>query len=174
MLAAQADGHEVTTVEGLADGDGEMHPVQRAFHAEHGLQCGFCTPGMVMATVSLLAENPHAHRGARSAPAWKATCAGAPATTTSSGPCWRPRTAPAEVTAGDPATFTYQRAGSVDEALSLAAEHGDDAKFLAGGHSLLPLMKLRLAVPEVLIDIGAAQRAVATSATRAATSRSAP
>jgi len=58
VLAAQADGSEVTTVEGLADGTGEMHPVQAAFHAEHGLQCGFCTPGMVMAAVSLLAENP--------------------------------------------------------------------------------------------------------------------
>ena len=59
VLAAQADGGEVTTVEGLAAGpDGQMHPVQRAFHAEHGLQCGFCTPGMVMAAVSLLAENP--------------------------------------------------------------------------------------------------------------------
>jgi aerobic carbon-monoxide dehydrogenase small subunit len=58
VLAAQADGCEVTTLEGLADGD-EMHPMQRAFHAEHGLQCGFCTPGMVMAAVSLLAENPH-------------------------------------------------------------------------------------------------------------------
>jgi carbon-monoxide dehydrogenase medium subunit len=53
-----------------------------------------------------------------------------------------------------PAPFTYQRAWSVDEALDLAAQHGEDAKFLAGGHSLLPLMKLRLAVPEVLIDIG--------------------
>jgi carbon-monoxide dehydrogenase medium subunit len=53
-----------------------------------------------------------------------------------------------------PAPFTYQRAGSVDEALSLAADGGEDAKFLAGGHSLLPLMKLRLAVPEILIDIG--------------------
>ncbi len=57
VLAAQADGREVVTVEGLAPGPDEMHPVQRAFHAEHGLQCGFCTPGMVMATVSLLAEN---------------------------------------------------------------------------------------------------------------------
>ena len=57
VLAAQADGREVMTVEGLAPGPDEMHPVQRAFHAEHGLQCGFCTPGMVMATVSLLAEN---------------------------------------------------------------------------------------------------------------------
>ena len=57
VLAAQADGREVMTVEGLAGSD-EMHPVQRAFRAEHALQCGFCTPGMVMATVSLLAENP--------------------------------------------------------------------------------------------------------------------
>jgi carbon-monoxide dehydrogenase medium subunit len=53
-----------------------------------------------------------------------------------------------------PAPFSYQRAGSVEEALELAAEHGDEAKFLAGGHSLLPLMKLRLATPEVLIDLG--------------------
>jgi aerobic carbon-monoxide dehydrogenase small subunit len=58
VLAAQADGREVTTAEGLAGLDGELHPVQRAFRAEHGLQCGFCTPGMVMAAVSLLAENP--------------------------------------------------------------------------------------------------------------------
>ncbi len=57
VLAAQADGRAVTTLEGLAD-DGEMHPVQRAFHEEHGLQCGYCTPGMVMAIVSLLKENP--------------------------------------------------------------------------------------------------------------------
>ena len=61
VLAAQASGHEVTTLEGLATGDddSQMHPVQRAFHTEHGLQCGFCTPGMVMAIVSLLKENPH-------------------------------------------------------------------------------------------------------------------
>jgi len=58
VLAAQADGCEVTTAEGLASSQGEMHPVQLAFRAEHGLQCGFCTPGMVMAAVSLLAENP--------------------------------------------------------------------------------------------------------------------
>ncbi|GAA4838898.1 FAD binding domain-containing protein [Saccharopolyspora rosea] len=53
-----------------------------------------------------------------------------------------------------PAAFTYRKAGSVEEALSLLAEHGDDAKLLAGGHSLLPLMKLRLSVPEVLVDLG--------------------
>ncbi len=57
VLAAQADEREVMTVEGLAISPDEMHPVQRAFRAEHALQCGFCTPGMVMATVSLLAEN---------------------------------------------------------------------------------------------------------------------
>jgi aerobic carbon-monoxide dehydrogenase small subunit len=57
MLAAQADGAEVTTIEGLAQGDG-LHPVQQAFHEKHALQCGYCTPGFVMATVSLLKENP--------------------------------------------------------------------------------------------------------------------
>jgi carbon-monoxide dehydrogenase small subunit len=57
VLAAQADGRSVTTLEGLA-ADGQMHAVQQAFHQEHGLQCGFCTPGMVMAIVSLLKENP--------------------------------------------------------------------------------------------------------------------
>jgi aerobic carbon-monoxide dehydrogenase medium subunit len=53
-----------------------------------------------------------------------------------------------------PAPFTYRRPGSVEEALELAAEHGDEAKFLAGGHSLLPLMKLRLATPEIVVDLG--------------------
>jgi carbon-monoxide dehydrogenase small subunit len=57
VLAVQADGYEITTIEGLAAGDG-LHAVQQAFHTEHGLQCGFCTPGMVMAAVSLLEENP--------------------------------------------------------------------------------------------------------------------
>ena len=58
MFAAQADGSAVTTIEGLADGD-RWHPVQQAFHEHHGLQCGFCTAGMVMATVSLLDEIPN-------------------------------------------------------------------------------------------------------------------
>ena len=57
MLAVQADGREITTVEGLA-GNGEWHPVQRAFHEQHGLQCGYCTPGMIMAAASYLKENP--------------------------------------------------------------------------------------------------------------------
>ena len=57
LLAAQADGREVTTIEGLAS-DGQMHPIQEAFRRSHGLQCGFCTPGMVMAAASYLQENP--------------------------------------------------------------------------------------------------------------------
>jgi aerobic carbon-monoxide dehydrogenase small subunit len=58
VLAVQCSGQDVVTAEGLAR-DGELHPVQAAFRQNHGLQCGFCTPGMVMATVGLLAENPN-------------------------------------------------------------------------------------------------------------------
>jgi carbon-monoxide dehydrogenase small subunit len=58
VLTLQAAGQEVTTAEGLGT-EGDLHPVQRAFRAEHALQCGFCTPGMVMAATGLLAENPH-------------------------------------------------------------------------------------------------------------------
>jgi carbon-monoxide dehydrogenase small subunit len=62
MLAVQADGAEVTTIEGLANGD-DLHPLQEAFSAHHGLQCGFCTPGMILAAVALLADdsNPTDH-----------------------------------------------------------------------------------------------------------------
>ncbi|MDR0359903.1 MAG: (2Fe-2S)-binding protein [bacterium] len=57
-LAVQADGAEITTVEGLAGPKGELHPVQRAFHIEHGLQCGYCTPGFVLAAADLLERVP--------------------------------------------------------------------------------------------------------------------
>ena len=56
MLAAQADGSEITTIEGIANGD-ELHPMQKAFHENHGLQCGYCTPGMVMSAIELVGEN---------------------------------------------------------------------------------------------------------------------
>ena len=58
MLAVQAEGHELTTVEGLARSGAPLHPVQQAFHGTHGLQCGFCTPGFVMSVVGLLAQHP--------------------------------------------------------------------------------------------------------------------
>ena len=63
LLAAQADGREVTTIEGMAGADGSMHPLQDAFHRNHGLQCGFCTPGMIMAAASYLREHPSPTEG---------------------------------------------------------------------------------------------------------------
>lgn len=58
MLAVQADGASIATVEGIADDDGRLHPLQQAFHDNHGLQCGFCTPGMLMTLLEFLEENP--------------------------------------------------------------------------------------------------------------------
>ena len=58
LFAVQADGSEITTIEGLAAADGKLHPLQEAFWEEHGLQCGFCTPGMIMASATLLKDNP--------------------------------------------------------------------------------------------------------------------
>ena len=57
LLGVQADGMELTTIEGLSS-NGDLHPLQQAFHEQHGLQCGYCTPGMLMAAASLLAQNP--------------------------------------------------------------------------------------------------------------------
>jgi carbon-monoxide dehydrogenase small subunit len=59
VFAAQVDGAEIETVEGLAAADGTLHPVQQAFHEEHGMQCGFCTPGFLMTSAALLREHPH-------------------------------------------------------------------------------------------------------------------
>jgi aerobic carbon-monoxide dehydrogenase small subunit len=59
VLAVQADGADIATIESLASADGQLHPMQQAFMENHGLQCGFCTPGMVMAATGLLQENPH-------------------------------------------------------------------------------------------------------------------
>jgi len=59
VLAVQADGSEITTIEGLASPDGTLHPMQKAFHEQHGLQCGYCTPGMIMASIDLVKDNPN-------------------------------------------------------------------------------------------------------------------
>jgi carbon-monoxide dehydrogenase small subunit len=58
VFAVQADGSEVTTIEGIGSDDGGLHPMQKAFHEMHGLQCGFCTPGMIMASIDLVNDNP--------------------------------------------------------------------------------------------------------------------
>jgi carbon-monoxide dehydrogenase small subunit len=59
VFAVQADGSEVTTIEGIAPEGGGLHPMQKAFHVMHGLQCGFCTPGMIMASIDLVGDNPN-------------------------------------------------------------------------------------------------------------------
>ena len=151
VLAAQADGRQVTTVEG---------PEQRLGRAAPGAAG---VPRRARAAVRVL----HAGHG----DGQRVAAGREPLADRGRGPV-RPRGEPVPVhrlpqhrQGGSsrsqreaaqliPAPFTYQRASSVDEALELAAQAGEDAKFLAGGHSLMPLMKLRLAVPETLIDIG--------------------
>ena len=147
VLAVQADGREVTTIEGISDGD-QLHPVQQAFHEEHALQCGYCTPGFVLATISLLKREPEPDRAgdpprARGQPL----------------PLHRvPQHRPSGPGRGEgrrviPASFEYARAGSVDEAVALLG--GDeDAKLLAGGHSLVPPCACAFARPSLLVDIG--------------------
>ncbi len=83
MFAVMADGHEITTVEGLVQG-GKLHPLQQAFWDCHGLQCGYCTPGMLMTSLVLLKQNPNPERGRDPRGARRATSAAAPAIRTSS------------------------------------------------------------------------------------------
>ena len=84
IFAVQADGSDITTIEGLAK-DGQLHPVQEGFWQEHGLQCGFCTPGMIMSAVNLLNETPQPTEQ-QIREGISATSAAAPATSTSSTP----------------------------------------------------------------------------------------
>ena len=90
VLAVQADGCEVTTIEGIS-ANGELHPMQQAFHENHALQCGYCTPGMVMTAIKLLERQPARRATRRSGTASRATCAAARATRTSSRPSGLPR-----------------------------------------------------------------------------------
>ena len=90
VLTVQASGSSVRTIEGLSDGV-DLHPLQEAFWNKHGLQCGFCTPGMIMAADELLRRNP-SRRARRYATAWRATSADAPAIRIS---FWRLKTLPA-------------------------------------------------------------------------------
>ena len=88
MLGVQADGMEITTIEGLAR-NGELHPVQQAFHDHHALQCGYCTPGMVLAAVSLIESGAATDEDGDPRRASRGTSAAAPGTTTSSRPSRR-------------------------------------------------------------------------------------
>ena len=133
----------------------QWHPVQTAFHEHHGLQCGYCTAGMVMAAVSLLEEIP-----APSEREVRIGIEGNLCRCTGYHNIVESVLAAAEQmqsVAMIPAAFDYVRADSADAAVAQLAEHGDDAKLLAGGMSLLPLMKLRLATPTVVVDVGRVQ-----------------
>ncbi len=146
QLAVQADGTEVTTIEGLATDD-ELHPIQQAFHEKHALQCGYCTPGL--------------RDGVRLAPRREPGSVGGgdpPGARGQPLPLHRVpqhRRSGAGRRAGGrmiPAEFEYERAGSVDQAIELLA--GEDAKLLAGGQSLIPVLRLRFARPALLVDVG--------------------
>jgi xanthine dehydrogenase iron-sulfur cluster and FAD-binding subunit A len=149
LLAVQADETEIVTIEGLGGPDGTLHPVQEAFREHHALQCGYCTPGMVMAAVSLLAEEDQLdERGVREGLEGNlCRCTGYHNIVKAVLACAADRETLAGVELMIPAAFDYVRAGSVEEAIALLVEHGDEAKLVAGGHSLVPLMKLRLATP---------------------------
>ena len=166
VLAVQANGRSVTTAEGLVAADGTMSVVQQAFRENHGLQCGFCTPGMVMASTSLLAREPAPVRaGGAGGPGRQLLPLHRlpqhrPLGARRGRQALRPRLfrrlrsdRPDRGARMIPASFDYEVADSAAHAISLLAEHGEDAKLLAGGHSLLPMMKVRLAQPAVLVDI---------------------
>ena len=156
MFAVQADGADVTTIEGLAK-DGKLHPVQEAFRENHGLQCGFCTPGMIMTAVDMIRRMPNL--GPRNHPRRTRRQ-------------YLPLHRLSEHRLGHrgrghahgrrskrrrgmiPYAFNYRRAKSLAEAPALLAK-SPDAKLLAGGQTLIAAMKMRLANRPDLIDISA-------------------
>ena len=113
MFAVQADGCEVTTIEGLSPADGSLNPVQQAFRDCHGLQCGFCTPGFVVSVTALLADNPEPTEDEIRDTGWPATSAAAPATRASSPRHDRPRHGTR--CAHDAATHPARAAGRVGQ-----------------------------------------------------------
>ena len=144
VLARQAEDREITTIEGLAP-DGDLHPLQQAFVEHHGLQCGFCTPGVILTAADLLSRDAspsddairHALRGNL------CRCTGYQGIVESI------RAVRSRLVI--PAATRYARATDLDHALELLGE--PDAKAIAGGQSLIPVMKLRIARPSLVVDI---------------------
>src|SRR3954463_764795 len=161
-LAVMADGHEVKTIEGLAPDGAPLHPMQEAFRQNHGLQCGFCTPGMIMTAIDIVHRkghdlDDHTIREELEGNLCRCTgyqnivlsiAAGAKAMANSD------RAYPAcRTIQGSPMyEFKYHRPGTVRQAANLLVRN-EDAKLIAGGHTLIPVMKQRLATPPHLVDL---------------------
>ena len=162
-LAVMADGHEVRTIEGLAADGAPLHPMQEAFREHHGLQCGFCTPGMIMTGVDLVRRkghdlSDHTIREELEGNLCRCTgyqnivqsiAAGAKAMANSDLAERFQRTALWEFLMYE---FKYHRPATVRQAANLLIKN-EDAKVIAGGHTLLPVMKQRLASPPHLVDL---------------------
>ena len=175
MLAVRAAGTRVTTIEGLATG-GQLHPMQQAFHEHHGLQCGFCTPGMIISAVDMvrrlgndLDEATIRHelegnicRCTGYQNIVKAIAAGAAA-----------MAGAARRRGGAMYETRYHRPDSLAEAAALFAGAGE-ARYLSGGQTLIPTMKQRLAAPSDLIDLVRHRRAEGHRRRRRRAHRSAP
>ncbi len=161
VLAAQASGHARSRPSRAWPPTARCTRCKRAFHQEHGLQCGFCTPGMVMAIVSLLKENPHPRPRSRCGPrCWKATLLPrAPAYHNIVRAARLGRTA--EASASDP-VIVHLPAGRLGRRgpATWPPSTARTRSTWPHGHSLLPLMKLRLAAPEVIIDLSGSARPV--------------
>ena len=162
-LAVMADGHEVRTIEGLAADGAPLHPMQEAFREHHGLQCGFCTPGMIMTAVDIVHRKGHDlsdHTIREELEGNLCRCTGyqnivqsiaAGAKAMANSDLALPISAH-----GDQEYFMYEfkyhRPATVRQAANLLVKN-EDAKVIAGGHTLLPVMKQRLASPPHLVDL---------------------
>ena len=168
-LAVMADGHEVKTIEGLAADGAPLHPMQEAFREHHGLQCGFCTPGMIMTAVDLVHRKGHDlsdHVIREELEGNLCRCTGyqnivhrsPPAPRRWPSPIWlevRSRLIDFIATAIRKFSmyeFKYHRPATVRQAANLLVKN-EDAKVIAGGHTLVPVMKQRLASPPHLVDL---------------------
>ena len=165
-LAVMADGHEVHTIEGLAADGAPLHPMQEAFREHHGLQCGFCTPGMIMTAVDLVHRKGHDlsdHVIREELEGNLCRCTGyqnivasiAAGAKAMASPLIRSRLIDFIATAIRKFSmyeFKYHRPATVRQAANLLVKN-EDAKVIAGGHTLVPVMKQRLASPPHLVDL---------------------
>ncbi len=164
-LAVMADGHEIRTIEGLAADGAPLHPMQEAFREHHGLQCGFCTPGMIMTAIDMVHRKGHDlsdHTIREELEGNLCRCTGYQniVQSISAGAKAMAKSDLAYSSSPRPETlrgipmyeFKYHRPGTVRQAANLLVKN-EDAKVIAGGHTLVPVMKQRLAGPPHLVDL---------------------